>query len=147
MIILALPRDVGIDKDNFQKSRIFNETDSLINYILNILLMRPGNMPGMPDLGVNIGQYVQPSMQSKIDSEKLKGLIVSNCENLLPYLTADEIYVGVAVDDMGRDVLLIKIPLIVDVSSKEEKDIYYAFYRNELNNLEFNFLVDDGKYY
>ena len=122
MIILALPRDVGIDKDNFQKSRIFNETDSLINYILNILLMRPGNMPGMPDLGVNIGQYVQPSMQSKIDSEKLKGLIVSNCENLLPYLTADEIYVGVAVDDMGRDVLLIKIPLIVDVSSKEEKD-------------------------
>ena len=86
MIILALPRDVGIDKDNFQKSRIFNETDSLINYILNILLMRPGNMPGMPDLGVNIGQYVQPSMQSKIDSEKLKGLIVSNCENLLPYL-------------------------------------------------------------
>ena len=147
MIILALPRDVGIDKDNFQKSRIFNETDSLINYILNILLMRPGNMPGMPDLGVNIGQYVQPSMQSKIDSEKLKGLIVSNCENLLPYLTADEIYVGVAIDDMGRDVLLIKIPLIVDVSSKEEKDIYYAFYRNELNNLEFNFLVDDGKYY
>ena len=147
MIILALPRDVGIDKDNFQKSRIFNETDSLINYILNILLMRPGNMPGMPDLGVNIGQYVQPSMQSKIDSEKLKGLIVSNCENLLPYLTADEMYVGVAVDDMGRDVLLIKIPLIVDVSSKEEKDIYYAFYRNELNNLEFNFLVDDGKYY
>ena len=147
MIILALPRDIGIDKDNFQKSRIFNETDSLINYILNILLMRPGNMPGMPDLGVNIGQYVQPSMQSKIDSEKLKGLIVSNCENLLPYLTADEIYVGVAVDDMGRDVLLIKIPLIVDVSSKEEKDIYYAFYRNELNNLEFNFLVDDGKYY
>ena len=147
MIILALPRDVGIDKDNFQKSRIFNETDSLINYILNILLMRPGNMPGMPDLGVNIGQYVQPSMQSKIDSEKLKGLIVSNCENLLPYLTADEIYVGVAVDDMGRDVLLIKIPLIVDVSSKEEKDIYYAFYRNELNNLECNFLVDDGKYY
>lgn len=144
---MALPRDVGIDKDNFQKSRIFNETDSLINYILNILLMRPGNMPGMPDLGVNIGQYVQPSMQSKIDSEKLKGLIVSNCENLLPYLTADEIYVGVAVDDMGRDVLLIKIPLIVDVSSKEEKDIYYAFYRNELNNLEFNFLVDDGKYY
>ena len=147
MIILALPRDVGIDKDNFQKSRIFNETDSLINYILNILLMRPGNMPGMPDLGVNIGQSVQPSMQSKLDSAKLKGLIVSNCENLLPYLTADEIYVGVAVDDMGRDVLLIKIPLIVDVSSKEEKDIYYAFYRNELNNLEFNFLVDDGKYY
>ena len=37
MILLALPRDVGIDKDNFQKSKIYNQTDSLINYILNIL--------------------------------------------------------------------------------------------------------------
>ena len=58
MMILTLPRDVGLDKDNFQKSKIFNTTDSLINYILNILIMRPGNMPGMPELGVNIGQYV-----------------------------------------------------------------------------------------
>lgn len=147
MMLLALPRDVGIDKDNFQKSRIFNETDSLINYILNILLMRPGNMPGMPELGVNIGQYVHPSMQSSINSEKIKGLITSNCENLLPYLTADEVFVGVAQDEYGRDVLLIKIPLILDKASQEEKDIYYAFYRNELNELEFNFLVDDGKYY
>ena len=31
MIRLALPRDVGLGKDNFQKSKISNETDSLIN--------------------------------------------------------------------------------------------------------------------
>ena len=147
MILLALPRDVGIDNDNFQKSRIFNETDSLINYILNILLMRPGNMPGMPELGVNIGKYVQPGMQSKIDADILKGLIISNCENLLPYLTEDEVFVGVARDENGKDVLLIKLPLVTDTPSQEEKDLYYAFYRNELNELEFTFLIDDGKYY
>ena len=140
---MALPRDIGFDKDNFQKSRIFNETDSLINYILNILLMRPGNMPSMPEIGVNIGQYIQPSMQKKIDTEFIKGLIVSNCEAILPYLVSEELIVSIVRDSLNRDVLLIKIPLVVENESKVEKDVYYAFYRNELNELEFNFLVDD----
>ena len=142
---MTLPRDVGLGKDNFQKSKIYNETDSLVNYILNILLMKPGNMPSMPELGVNIGQFIQPNMQQELDPELVKGLIVSNCEELLPYLTADEIIASVARDEFGRDVLLIKIPLVMDEGSKNEQDIYYAFYRNELNELEFNFLVDDDK--
>jgi hypothetical protein len=140
---LALPRDIGFDKDNFQKSRIFNETDSLVNYILNILLMRPGNMPSMPEIGVNIGQYIQPSMQKKLDTEFIKGLIVSNCESILPYLVSEELIVSIVRDSLNRDVLLIKIPLVVENESRVEKDVYYAFYRNELNELEFNFLVDD----
>jgi len=143
MILLALPRDVGIDKDNFQKSKIYNQTDSLINYILNILVMRPGNMPSMPELGVNIGQYVQKSMQGKLDSDLIKGLIVSNCEDLLPYLTSDDIYVGVMKDENDKDIMVIKLPLIVDEVSQEQKDLYYAFYRNELNDLKFSFLLDN----
>ena len=142
---MALPRDVGLGKDNFQKSMIFNETDSLANYILNILLMRPGNIPSMPELGINIGQYIQPNLQQELDSELIKGLIVSNCESLLPYLTADEIVVSLMRDEYGKDILLIKLPLVTDIRSKVQKDIYYAFYRNTLNELEFNFLVDDGK--
>lgn len=142
---MALPRDVGLGKDNFQKSTIFTETDSLINYILNILLMRPGNLPSMPELGVNIGQYIQPNMQKELDTEFIKGLIISNCEDLLPYLSADDIIVAIAQDVYDRDVLIIKIPLIMDEGSKIEQDIYYAFYRNELNELEFNFLVDDER--
>lgn len=140
---MALPRDVGLDKDNFQKSKVYNQTDSLINYILNILLMRPGNMPGLPELGINIGQYVQKNMQSQLDSDLIKGLIASNCEDLLPYLTSDNVYVGVMQDEDGKDVLMIKIPLVVDVNSQEERDVYYAFYRNELNELKFNFLLDE----
>ena len=140
---MQLQRDIGMDKDNFQKSRIFNETDSLVNYILNILVMRPGNIPGMPELGVNIGQYVHSGMQGKIDVNQIKGLIISNCEQLMPYLIADKMVVAVVKDQYGKDVLLIKIAVGVEQDSRQQKDIYYAFYRNELNELEFNFLVDN----
>lgn len=139
---MTLPRDIGIGKDYFQKSIIFKETDSLVNYILNILLMRPGNLPSLPHIGVNIGQYIQPNMQQELDKEFIKGLIISNCEDLLPYLTADELVVTIVTDEQNRDVLLIKIPLLTDANEKQQ-DAYYAFYRNTLNELEFNFLVDN----
>lgn len=140
---MALPRDVGIEKDNFQKSKIFNETDSLINYILNILLLKPGNLPGLPEIGVNIGQFVEKNMNKNIDSEIIKGLIVTNCSRLLPYLSSDDIYVAVLANAEGKQYLVIKIPIYSDeIGSKEYNDVYYAFYRSTLNELEFNFLVD-----
>lgn len=141
---MALPRDVGFEKDDFQKSKIFKEADSLVNYILNILLAKPGNFPTMPKIGVNIGKYVKNSMES-LDSELLKGLICSNCEALLPYITNDDVYVGVINDPNvpNRSILLVKIPLmVVGDSEKIDGSVYYAFYRNELNNLKFKFLVD-----
>ena len=139
---MDLPRDVGLDKDNFQKSKIFNQTDSLVNYILNILLMRPGNIPSMPHIGINIGQYVNPGMKTSLDPEMLKELIVNNCEDLLPHLSTDEVVVAIMLDENQKEVLMIKIPLVVDDISKEHQDAYYAFYRNMLNELEFNFLID-----
>jgi hypothetical protein len=140
---LPLPRDIGIEKDNFQKSKIFNETDSLINYILNILIMKPGNLPGSPELGVDIGRYVNKNMNNNIDPESIKGLIVDNCADLIPYLSTDELFVGVLTDPGGREFLVIKFTLYSDITgSKEYNDVYYAFYRNTLNELEFNFLVD-----
>ena len=139
---MPLPRDVGIEKDNFQKSKIFNEKDSLVNYILNILLMRPGNMPGLPHLGVDIGKYVKSDMSDSLNVDVLKGLIVSNCSDLLPYLSSDELFVGIIRDEDMRQYLAIKIPIVVEGNSKEYDDVYYVFYRNTLNNLEFNFIID-----
>lgn len=138
---MALPRDVGFGKDDFQKSKIFDQQDSLVNYILNILLMKPGNLPSQPLLGVDINKYVQNSMET-LDTETLKGLITSNCEDLIAYITNDDIYVGVVTDEEGKGVLVIKIPILIDVEEEEQVDVYYAFYRDELNNLQFNFLVD-----
>ena len=141
---MPLPRDVGIEKDNFQKSKIFNEKDSLVNYILNILLMRPGNMPGLPHIGVDIGKYVKNDMTNSLNVDVVKGLIISNCSDLLPYLSSDELYVGIIQDEEKKQYLAIKIPIMVNGNSKEYEDVYYVFYRNMLNNLEFNFVIDNN---
>lgn len=140
---MPLPRDVGIEKDNFQKSKIFNEKDSLVNYILNILLMRPGNMPGLPHVGVDIAKYVKNDMVNSLNIDIVKGLIISNCSDLLPYLSHDDLYVGIIRDEDNKQYLAIKIPIMLNGNSKEYEDVYYVFYRNMLNNLEFNFVIDN----
>jgi hypothetical protein len=140
---MPLPRDVGIEKDNFQKSKIFNEKDSLVNYILNILLMRPGNMPGLPHIGVDIAKYVKNDMVNSLNVDIVKGLIISNCSDLLPYLSYDDLYVGIIRDEDNKQYLAIKIPITLNGNSKEYEDVYYVFYRNMLNNLEFNFVIDN----
>lgn len=138
---MPLPRDIGLGKDDFQKSKIYSQETSLVNYILNILLMKPGNLPSQPNIGVDINKYVENSMET-LDTETLKGLIASNCEDLLPYITNDDIFVSVVEDDNGKGILIVKIPISIDVQNEKQVDVYYAFYRDELNSLQFNFLVD-----
>ena len=99
-------------------------------------------MPGLPHMGVDIGKYVKSDMSDSLNVDILKGLIISNCSDLLPYLSSDELFVGIIRDEDMRQYLAIKIPIVIEGNSKEYDDVYYVFYRNTLNNLEFNFIID-----
>ena len=141
---MALPRDGGLEKDNFQKSRIYTEAQSLLRYIANILLMKPGNLPSMPNIGCDITQYVKNHMTQTLNVEFVRGLIASNCQPLLSYLTEDEVFVGVVQDLNGREYLIISLPLSISTNNENTIRAYYSFYRNELNSLKFNFTLEEN---
>lgn len=141
---MALPRDVGLEKDDFQKSRIYTEAQSLLHYIANILLSKPGNFPSMPEIGVDITKYVKNHMTNTLDTDFVQGLILSNCQPLLNYLSEEDIFVGAVADLNGREYLIISLPLLVSVDTRETIGAYYAFYRDELNALKFNFTIEEN---
>lgn len=141
---MPLPRDVGLIKDDFQKSTIYNRHQSLVNYILNILLMKPGNLPTMPELGVNITKYIKNNMSEILDPAQLQGLIASNCKDMLPFIDESRIFVANDIIHNGRSYLIISIPLIEEVEEQSTITAYYAFYRDELNKLHFNFQIEES---
>jgi hypothetical protein len=141
---LPLPRDVGLVKDDFQKSTIYNRHQSLVNYILNILLMKPGNLPTMPELGVNITKYIKNNMSEILDPAQLQGLIASNCKDMLPFIDESRIFVANDIIHNGRSYLIISIPLMEEVEEQSTITAYYAFYRDELNKLHFNFQIEES---
>lgn len=141
---MPLPRDVGLIKDDFQKSTIYNRHQSLVNYILNILLMKPGNLPTMPELGVNITKYIKNNMSEILDPAQLQGLIASNCKDMLPFIDESRIFVANDIIHNGRSYLIISIPLMEEVEDQSTITAYYAFYRDELNKLHFNFQIEES---
>ncbi len=140
---MPLPRDIGLIKDDFQKSTIYNRHQSLVNYILNILLMKPGNLPTMPNIGVDITKYIKNNMTEILDPEQIQGLIASNCKELLPFIDDSRIYVANVDNINDKTYLIISIPLMDEVDEEKTITAYYAFYRDELNKLHFSFQIEE----
>ena len=83
---MAIPRDVGFGLNDFQEMQVYSEGESIARYLLNILLMRPGN---------------------------LQDKIISQCTALMANILTEELFVGV-IEYKGNSFLLIRIPVLVD---------------------------------
>ena len=68
---MTIPRDVGFGLNDFQEMQVYSEGESIARYLSNILLMRPGNLPGLPHIGLNIRELLYCNM-GEIDSQDLK---------------------------------------------------------------------------
>lgn len=135
---MSLPKDVGYGLDGFHRQEVYNEAQSVARYILEILLTRPGNYPGLPHIGLNIRQLLYNNLEN-FNSQLLKEQIYNQCNLLMPSIVGEDIYVGVVVY-AGREYLLIRIPALIESSTKV---INYAFYQDELRELKFNFEIQD----
>lgn len=131
---MALPKDVGYGLNGFQRMQVYSESESIARYILDILLTRPGNYPGLPHLGLNVKQYLYHDIKD-FDSNMLKEQIYAQCNALMPNIISEDIFVGF-VNYNGIDFLLIRIPVEVN---EAKQVINYAFYQNELREIKFDF--------
>jgi hypothetical protein len=136
---MAQPRDVGFGKDGFQRMKVYTEAESVARYILEILLTRPGNYPGLPHIGLNVRQYLYHNL-TELNPDDLKEQIYTQCSGLMPNIISDDLYVG-TVEYNGYTFLLIRVIAQVDPTTK--KTINYAFYQNELKQMKFNFEIEE----
>lgn len=135
---MALPKDVGYGLDDFQRMKVYSESESIARYILTILLTRPGNYPGLPHIGLNVKQLLYDDL-NEFNATSLKEQIYAQCSALLPHIVGDDVYAGL-IEYNGTTFLLIRVS--VEVNSKMQK-INYAFYQDELRELKFDFQIED----
>lgn len=135
---MAIPRDVGFGLNDFQEMQVYSEGESIARYLLNILLMRPGNMPGLPHIGLNVRDLLYHSTED-IDAQYLKEEIFNQCKALLPNIVSEDIFVGV-VEYKGESFLLIRIPVLVE---NVKQVINYAFYQTEAREIKFDFEIEN----
>lgn len=127
---MAFGREVMFDLDNFQQPKMLTEGESIAQSILNLFMMRPGNMPGMPNIGIYIEQYLD-RLQGSFDPEAIKKQLYEQCSELFNNISLGDVKIFIA-PFRGQDVLIISVPVTVDNTSQT---IMYGFKKNSQNTL------------
>lgn len=97
-VLQTLGYDVLLDTDEMNKPKVISTFQMCVNAILMLLKMKPGQFPSIPELGIDIEQY----LHEYNDDETIPNTIKSKLDSQLNVLG----YVGITVDvttDMTSD--------------------------------------------
>ncbi len=130
---MSIENELGMSTDDFGQQKVYNEKESIVQTILNILFMKPGNLPNLPHIGLDISQYLYQH-EDGIDTWELRTQITSQCSELLPYLISGDVVVTFT-EHESIQMLLIGIPitiraeqetLVLGLSPKSGNSLYSA---------------------
>lgn len=125
--------------DNFKKPKMMSLKDTVAQQIINILLMRPGNLPSLPHVGINIQQYLYRHQES-FDSEEIKQKLYNQCAELLSYISLGEVQIFITIYK-GQDLLLVVVPItgfdtdenLIVALTKVQSDVVVSYQYEEIN--------------
>lgn len=78
----VLNYDVVMDTDGMYKPKILSTFDLIVNSVLSLLFMKPGQYPSIPDLGIDIESYLHEYSDDKNIPMKIKSKLLEQCNRL-----------------------------------------------------------------
>lgn len=124
--------------DNFGKPKTLSVAETVAQMVLNVMLLKPGQLPSLPHIGMDIKQYLY-RFEEDIDPDYLKSQLIYQCNHLNGYIDLNSM--EVAVIPVGQEsILFISIPLTVAV--EKDKEILYGFrYKRTGKEVTFNYII------
>ena len=106
-IYQSLGYDALLDVDAYNKPRVASSFELGVNAILTLLFMKPGQFPSIPELGIDIEQYLHEYSNNSKLPKIIENKINDQC-NRLQYTGMDvECFMDKTSD--GYDALVVKI--------------------------------------
>jgi hypothetical protein len=103
----TLKYDVAFDTDSMSKPKVVSSFDLAINAVLTLLLMKPGQYPSIPELGIDIESYLfRYSDDKKIISE-IQSKLEDQCS--IVGMVGFDIDISMQTMTDGNDALIIVI--------------------------------------
>lgn len=108
-------REPAFGLDDFGKAKVLKNSEALATSVLMVLFGKPGFLPSLPDIGMDIGQYTYDFFDD-IDVSSIKAQLAYQLPLVTDYVTAGEIDVRKVMNgDQG--VLLFMLPMEQYVSN------------------------------
>ncbi|MDD3172175.1 MAG: hypothetical protein PHF63_00650 [Herbinix sp.] len=106
---INFPNELVMGVDNFNQQQKLSPGESLAQNIINIFMMKPGTLPSLPHIGLDLGQYLY-KFSEDIDGDHIKGLIEDQCADLVPYLSITDISIYVS-EYKGVGLLIVRMTI------------------------------------
>lgn len=132
-------KDPAFGVDSFNKPKILNETQTLVNNILLILVGKPGFYPSQPTLGMDIGRYLY-SLEGDINTSDIKTKLVEQCSDFLECIQNGDFDVQVSTYN-NNPILLFILPTVVN---NEYSDLVLGVTVSATGELVYNFTFTDN---
>ncbi len=130
-----IKREVDFGNDNFGKPKVLSQQESVAQVLINLLFLKPGQMPSLPHIGINIKKYLY-QFDEKINTEAIKRQIINQCNTLYPYIDTSGLIVTV-VKAMNDPVFVIVLPFSI---ADDGRDLVIVIKRDvSLGTITFNY--------
>ena len=137
---MAIKSELEFGLDNFGKQKKMSEKDTITQMLINLFLLRPGQLPSLPHIGIDIRQYLY-QFEDEVNAEEIREKIVYQCMSLTPYIYLDSIQVAF-IPYEHESLMYIIVPLRTTVDNGGT--IIYGFKKQKKSNIvTFNYKVTD----
>lgn len=134
---MAMKQELEFGLDNFGKQKKLSLENTIAKMVLNLFLLKPGQLPSLPHVGMDIQQYLYRTIED-IDVDELKRNIVSQCETLSTYVDISSVRV-LLFPYQDNALLYIIIPLLI-----ENDTLMIGFKKdNKTSRVTFNYKITD----
>lgn len=128
-------KDVSFGFNKYKEPDLKSLKESVANSIVNACFMVPGNLPGLPTVGVNIKQYFYKE-ESELSADKITADVQYACGKLISGASIIAVDFSVQKTTYGDYIFL----LIIKVNFPEDGDqLLGVMMTQQDNRVKFNF--------
>ena len=127
--------------NNYNKPKLLTESETVVYNILTLLLGKQGFYPSIPQLGMNIKQYLY-SFEDSFDTSLLKSALAIQCTDFIPQIT-DGSFDIIKARFNEQPLLVFKIPTII---TNTKSELVLGLTMDGDGALQFNFVFNKDQY-
>ena len=133
-----IPVEMDFNLDSFNNQKMYKGTMAIAHRIKNLLFLKPGDLPSMPDAGINIQGYRFQSIDAILSGE-LKEKLSDQITKYITDIPSDNINIDLSQYN-GEYYLLIRFSLY-----QTNQDIIFGMAQSKNDIVNFNFKIYDSK--
>ncbi len=127
-------KEVGFGPNEFNEPTVYSPLESLGQIFYNIFVMRPGTLPSLPHIGIDIRKYLY-RLEGSINYDELRQKVFDSCTQLLTFIKFGDILIK-EVEIKGIMTLVVVVNATIDDDSYalvmamrqgEQNDVLYSF--------------------